>query len=247
MLVAGGAPEGWYASLCPKTCGLCTDPTLSPPLSNDNNNDDNQSDEFDGPNSAWFGSCGQELCQPKSLAHGGMELPTTGRFIENNFVSDLGCYYNLYNGTQRESCLQGTWFVVLGGSNAELFMRWILQSMAAEPLREEQVLFSGFDSHNVFDFVFEDGTVSYTNLESFHSYYETDFASKRAEIATILAKAPEWSSGKMRLTHIKGQYWDNAYDSAAVIVQDVGWATAKIAIYVQVYVASSSCRRLTFV
>jgi hypothetical protein len=175
-----------------------------------------------------------ELCKPKSLAHGGMELPTTGQFVENNFVSDLGCYYNLYNGTQRESCLVGTWFVVLGGSNAELFMRWMLQSMTAEPLSKEQVLFSGYDSHNIFDFVFEGGIVSYANSENFHTTLDTDYAAKRDEIATILAKAPEWSSDRMRLTHIKGQYWDNARDSAAVIVEDVGWATAKTAIYVQV-------------
>jgi len=160
--------------------------------------------------------------------------PVDGWFSSGQLVLEAGCRYQLWEGSNAGSCLQGAWVVIAGGSNIVLMtinLANLLAPAALEPIRDG----ASMGMFTVIDVLIEDGQVVYRNSSKLSTCSnQVQDAECKAAIQVHIASAPAYRPTATRITLFNSQYWDHVSDAIDTVEADAGWAPAQVSLLTQV-------------
>jgi len=167
--------------------------------------------------------------------------PVTGSLTADGQLDlDAGCHYRVRENQDAAECLEGSWVVVTGSSNALLMWNTLLMMLAPSEAGEQRT--GRFGGAHLLDAVIEDGVI--IHYETVRSWLDTceqstahgavDENACRMTYAEALAKAPSYSSKRIRLTMFLSFYWARTGTAMDLIESNEAWAAAKVNLLVQV-------------
>lgn len=175
-------------------------------------------------------------------------VPLSGQFQERKidqppgtaweFMPDTGCSFRLWESQQVSECLQGTWLVIVGASQTNIWTTQLANTLAPGALLSKR---DNFSIDGVFtlliDLVIEDGKVVYKQIITDPRAVRNErvgarnFDRDRKVLSKAFAKTAQvtYSPRAIRITNYLAEWWDNA-DLAIKAVENAKdeWASAKV-------------------
>eukprot|EP00931_Biecheleriopsis_adriatica_P042206 TRINITY_DN2405_c0_g1_i2.p1 TRINITY_DN2405_c0_g1~~TRINITY_DN2405_c0_g1_i2.p1 ORF type:complete len:1595 (+),score=335.47 TRINITY_DN2405_c0_g1_i2:126-4787(+) len=170
------------------------------------------------------------------------EPPVTGYVSNGNLKLDAGCRYALWEKDNTAQCLQGTWVIITGASNALLEFGNLINHMAPDEYhieREGEMI----GASAVADVIIEDGKVRYWAVvdnelpvcrQVDKAIAAQNDAACREAIREHLAKAPLFAGSGTRITMFISFFWDRTSVALDAVSADPGWAGAEVSLVTQV-------------
>eukprot|EP00931_Biecheleriopsis_adriatica_P042205 TRINITY_DN2405_c0_g1_i1.p1 TRINITY_DN2405_c0_g1~~TRINITY_DN2405_c0_g1_i1.p1 ORF type:complete len:1055 (+),score=183.52 TRINITY_DN2405_c0_g1_i1:126-3167(+) len=177
------------------------------------------------------------------------EPPVTGNVSNGNLMLDAGCRYALWEKDNTAQCLQGTWVIITGASNALLEFGNLINHMAPDEYhieREGEMI----GASALIDVIIEDGKVAYWAVvdnglpvcrQIDKAIAAQNDAACREAIREHLAKAPPFAGSGTRITMFVSFFWDRTSVALDAVSADPGWAGAEVSLVTQVGAWYSMC------
>lgn len=171
------------------------------------------------------------------------EPPMLGTLAEDGNLqldAGAGCRYRVRETSDATECLEGSWLVVTGSSNALLMWNTLLMMLAPSEAGDQRT--GRFGGAHLLDAVIEDGVIiHYTTVRSWLDTCEQSTAhgavnetACRMTYAETLNNAPAHSPKRIRLTMFLSFYWARTGTALDLIETNQAWAAAKVNVLVQV-------------
>ncbi|CAE7219039.1 Ftsj3 [Symbiodinium sp. CCMP2592] len=181
------------------------------------------------------------------------EPPMSGKLaLDGNLELDAGCRFRVWESPEIASCLEGTWVVVTGSSNALLIFNTLLMLLAPA---EADVQRSGrFGGAHLLDAVVEDGQIIHYRtvrsseascIQSTPTGGQNETECKRI-YASALQEAPQPNGKRVRVTMFLSFFWARTGTAVDLIEGDQAWAGADVAMVVQVVAWYVVCNGIKF-
>ncbi|KAH8061209.1 hypothetical protein JL722_4514 [Aureococcus anophagefferens] len=175
--------------------------------------------EDDLETSSWFDECDSPRCT---------EPEGAGSYVGDTFRPASGCYAVVEQPAVVD-CLEGTWFLVNGGSNALTFFKWLADQVSPDLVSmgdtfESEVIDVVFGAGGDVEYVFKGSLCSFgpVNCNYGGSLSPDAWDSRhRTSVAAALA-APAYVAGGTRITLVVAQF----YDQTSMALEGVAGATA---------------------
>ncbi|CAE7444785.1 unnamed protein product [Symbiodinium natans] len=181
------------------------------------------------------------------------EPPMSGVLAaDGNLELDAGCRFRVWESPDMAQCLSGTWVVVTGSSNALLIFNTLLMLLA--PAEADVQRRGRYGGAHLLDAVVEDGVLI---------YYETVRSSEasciqstagggsnetecRSIYSSSLQNAPPPNGRRIRVTMFLSFFWARTGTAMDLVEADRSWATAEVAMVVQVVAWYVVCNGIKF-
>ena len=158
----------------------------------------------------------------------------------DTFRPASGCYFAVVEQPAVVDCLEGTWFLVNGGSNALTFFKWLADQVSPDLVSmgdtfESEVIDVVFGAGGDVEYVFKGSLCSFgpVNCNYGGSLSPDAWDSRhRTSVAAALA-APAYVAGGTRITLVVAQFYDQTSMALEGVAGATAWAGANFVFYTQ--------------
>ncbi|KAH8064117.1 hypothetical protein JL720_12913 [Aureococcus anophagefferens] len=163
-----------------------------------------------------------------------------GSYVGDTFRPASGCYFAVVERPAVVDCLEGTWFLVNGGSNALTFFKWLADQVSPDLVSmgdtfESEVIDVVFGADGDVEYVFKGSLCSFgpVNCNYGGSLSPDAWDSRhRTSVAAALA-APAYVAGGTRITLVVAQFYDQTSMALEGVAGATAWAGANFVFYTQ--------------
>jgi hypothetical protein len=189
------------------------------------------------------------------------EPPTNGTFYEHNLSDGTlawswalndGCQYALWEATDMAQCFRDKWIVIVGASNANIWMMQLANMLSPGALdtKKDNFTIDGA-STQLIDIVIKDGKVIYSQVlvdeqvlkfRKWTHTYARDHKVLREAFGNV--SLPEYTEGAVRITNFLGEFWDHVQLATEAVQAATNWARAEVTVWVSIglwYMNSVNC------